>query len=357
MRENENNDSYKELAASIANPAIQSRVGFGTFRKFQRLFERSHELIARSSLLAPPEGGAPSLWAIDPEFLHFALRHGHGQYNHSHFIRYLTSPSVFEPTCVWALFWAIAKAEHQFSIKYLPFWSHEERLTGHFISQICERIEEFNVHWSSLVGNASQPSWLDVWYADTSIGNREKETGADLGLIVHGQYAGDDEFYKIVRFQVKKVPSSNTARIDLTQTKSLLRNEGVGHYLFFHGQDQQDWRRPPSVAPAREFQYNLTQAEKKLLEDKAGRKELGDASIQNIDNSSFDFSAFLTFAVADPAADFGAFARSKTAAVQILMSGGPPSRLAVISLGAAVQPSEWLHEMAEYVRLPRGDNG
>lgn len=357
MGENENSDPYAELAASIANPAIQSRVGFGTFRKFKRLFERSHNIISQSSLLAPPEGGASSLWAIDPEFLHYALRHGHGNYNHSHFIRYLTSPSAFAPTCIWALFWALAKAEHKFSNKYLPFWSHEERLTGHFISQICERIEEFNVHWSNLIGSATQRSWLDVWYADTSIGNREKETGADLGLIFHGQYSDDDEFYKIARFQVKKVPSSNTARLDLNQTKALLREENVGHYLFFHGQDRQDWRRPPSIAPAKEFQYKLERAEKELLEEKSRRKELGVESIENVDNSSFDFSAFLTFAVADPAADFGAYARSKSAAVQILMSGGPPSRLAVISLGAQVQSSEWLHEMAQYIRLPRGENG
>lgn len=355
MAADENKDLYAELAAAIANPAIQSRVGFGTFRKFQTLFERSHDLIFRSSLITPSEGRASPLWAIDPNFLHFALRHG--QYNYSHFIRHLTSPSVYEPKCIWALFWALAKAEHRFASKYLPFWSHEERLTGHFISQICERIEEFNTHWSNLVGSSDKHSWLDVWYADTSIGNREKQTGADLGLILHGQYSGDDEFYKVARFQVKKVPSSNTARIDFSQTKALLREENVGHYLFFHGQDAQEWRRPPSVAPAKEFQYKLEQAEKKLLEEKQQTKELGDESIENVDNSSFDFATFLTFAVADPVADFGAFARSKTSAVRILMSGGPPSRLAVISLGAQVQPSEWLHEMAEYIRLPRGENG
>jgi hypothetical protein len=355
MTENENKNQYAKIAEAIASPAIQSRVGFGTFRKFSSLFERSHRLVTRSSLLAPTIGGAPSLWAIDPEFFHFAIRKG--QYNHSHFLRYLTSPDAYEPTCIWALFWALAKAEHRFVNKYLPFWSHEERLTGHFISQICERIEEFNVHWSDLVGNADKRSWLDVWYADTSIGNREKHTGADLGLILHGQYSGDDEFYKVARFQVKKVPSSNTARIDLSQTKALLRENNVGHYLFFHGQDTQEWRRPPSVAPATEFKYNLERAEKELLEEKQNRKELGDESIENVDNSSFDFATFLTFAVADPAADFGAFARSKTSAVHILMSGGPPSRIAVISLGAQIQPSEWLHEMAEYIRLPRGENG
>lgn len=231
---------------------MQSRVGFGTFRKHRQVFEQSHRLIARSSLLAPPETAVHALWPLDPDYLHFALRHG--EYNHSHFFRYLTSPRVFQPRCVWALFWALVKSEHQFANKFLPFWSHEERLTGHFISQICERIDEFAVHWSSLAGGDPKRSWLDVWYADTATGSLEKVTGADLGLIVHGQYAGDEEFFKVARFQVKKVPSSNTARIDLNQTKALLQSEGLGHYLFFTGKiakiggDHRRSRRPQRLS-------------------------------------------------------------------------------------------------------------
>lgn len=350
-------DPYTPIAVAIANPAIQSRVGFGTFRKHGTIFERSHRLIARSGLLASRAAATDPLWAIDPDLLHFALARGH--YNHSSFIRYLTSPSAFEPGCVWALFWALAKSEHQFAARFLPFWSHEERLTGHFVSQICERIEEFAVHWSALTGSDPNRSWLDVWYADTAAGNREKETGADLGLIVHGQYSGDQEFFKVARFQVKKVPASNTARIDLNQTKSLLQTEGLGHYLFFHGQDRQDWRRPPTVAPASEFEHHVRKAESAQAEVMRVRSELGREDIQSIDNKSYDFATFLTFAFADPAADFGAFARSKSAAVRILMGGGPPTRLAVISLGAPVEAAEWLRELGNYVRIPGipgGDN-
>lgn len=93
-----------------------------------------------------------------------------------------------------------------------------------------------------------------------------------------------------------------------------------------------------------------------MAEGKTARKELGEESIQNVDNSAYDFAVFLTFAFADPSADHGAFARSKSEAVRVLMGGGPPSRLAVISLGARVHPSEWLDEMGEYVRIPVGDN-
>lgn len=349
-------DIHVQIASSIANRAIQSRDGFGSLRKHRTLFERSHGLITGSSLLAPSPVGANPYWAIDPEFLHFALRHGNYNYNHAHLVRALTTPTAFEPACIWALFWAMVKSEHEFSRKYLPFWSHEERLTGHLISQICERSEEFAVHWSALTHADPKISTLDIWYADTATGNREKETGADLGLIVHGQYAGDAEFFKSARFQVKKVPPSNTARIDLNQTKALLRTPGLGYYLFYHGQDRQEFRRPTTVVPAAAFENNLKNAEKIVLEGKQSRKELGEDSIQNVDNYAYDFAVFLTFALADPSADYGAIARSKSEAVRVLMAGGPPSRLAVISLGAPVEPREWLHEMGDFVSIPAGDN-
>ena len=71
--------SYAKIALSIADPAIQSRVGFGSFSKYRTLFERSHRLIVRSHLYwLPPSSDVSNLyWAIDPEYLHFrAMRHG-----------------------------------------------------------------------------------------------------------------------------------------------------------------------------------------------------------------------------------------------------------------------------------------
>jgi len=44
--------TYRNLAAAIADPAIQSRIGFGAFGKYSTLFERTHRLITKSSLLA-----------------------------------------------------------------------------------------------------------------------------------------------------------------------------------------------------------------------------------------------------------------------------------------------------------------
>jgi hypothetical protein len=349
--------TYRNLAAAIADPAIQSRIGFGAFGKYSTLFERTHRLITKSSLLAPPNG-AP-YWSIDPDFLHFAMRHG--QFHHAHFIRHLMTPDVYYPQCIWALFWALAKAEHNFAIRFLPFWSHEERLTGHFISQLCERISEFECRWADLDSSETKKSWLDVWYADTATGNREKETGADLGLIINGQYAGDREFFKAARFQVKKVPSNNTAIIDLDQTQALLRTENLGYYLFYHAQDRNEWRRPPSVAPAHEFANHVRTAEEAIKEGKRLPKnqELGTQSVNNVDSESYDFAAFLTFALADPGSECGVMTQSKNESVRVLMNGGPggpPSRVIVISLGKPIDRPEWLHALGEYVRIPKGEN-
>ena len=348
---------YRSLAASIADPAIQSRAGFGSFGKYSTLFERTHRLVTRSSLLAPPNGATHPYWSIDPDFLRFAIRHGNA--NHAHFIRTLMTPDVYYPQCIWALFWAMAKAEHNFATKFLPFWSHEERLTGHFISQLCERISEFEGRWTELDSADAKKSWLDVWYADTATGNREKETGADLGLIVNGQYSGDREFFKAARFQVKKVPANNTATIDLDQTRALLRTENLGFYLFYHAQDRNEWRRPPSVAPAFEFANHVTNAEKAIQEGKRVGNKLGSQCVSNVDSESYDFAAFLTFALADPGSESGAMANSRDEAVRTLMGGGPggpPSRVAIISLGKPIDRSEWQHALGEYVSLPRGDN-
>jgi len=38
-RENKTTDFYTPLSTAFATPAVQSRVGFGTFRKYRTLFE------------------------------------------------------------------------------------------------------------------------------------------------------------------------------------------------------------------------------------------------------------------------------------------------------------------------------
>ena len=105
----------------------------------------------------------------------------------------LATPTSYNPKGVWALFWALAKAEHNFLHKYVPYWSHEERLTGHLVSQLIDRLEEFGDAWATLNESTEPKATCRIWYADTATGRREATTGADLGLIVQAKFRDQDE--------------------------------------------------------------------------------------------------------------------------------------------------------------------
>ena len=240
--ENEENqlqivETFSPLAMEVTNSSIGTRTGFGAFRKYESLSENSIRLVIESGFFLPPQQkvGEPWFWILDPEYFHFFFRKAYPGQNFRHFLnRVLVNPLYFNPFCVWALFWALAKAEHQFLFRFIPFWSHEERLTGHLVSQIIERIEEFKPHWKSLDSYQfrNSTSLFEIYYADTASGRRESVTGADLGLVVHGIFPNQKEFFKVVRFQAKKVRKSGNARINIPQAFSLMERDELGYYLF-----------------------------------------------------------------------------------------------------------------------------
>jgi hypothetical protein len=147
---NQDYSTYVQLATDIFDQFSRGRTGFGAFRHFSNIFRETARLVLESGFLASPQKQDIPLWFLDEEWLHFHFRKGYPT-SHKHFInQILSSPSSYDPPCLWALFWAMAKAEHEFLIRYVPFWSHEERLTGHLISQLVERIESFSSYWTSL---------------------------------------------------------------------------------------------------------------------------------------------------------------------------------------------------------------
>lgn len=131
--------SYIKLAASIAEEVSRGRTGFGAFRNFSSISRETMRLAFNSGFFGIREKSVFPLWTIDADFLHFYLKRSHPDHR-SFFDQVLASPSSYDPSCLWALFWALAQAEHEFLSRYVPFWSHEERLTGHLVSQIVERL-------------------------------------------------------------------------------------------------------------------------------------------------------------------------------------------------------------------------
>ncbi|MCC6739553.1 MAG: hypothetical protein IT452_10960 [Planctomycetia bacterium] len=260
----------------------------------------------------------------------------------------LSQPSAFDPNPLWALFWAAVEAEGKFHELYVPYWSHEERLTGHLVSQLLERVEEFAPRWFALssLSQQTERDGMRLAYFDTATASREKFTGADLGLVVHGDLGGG-EFYKVARLQAKKANARGRCRIDLDQVEVLLSAEGAGYFIFYHFADARQGSPTPTVCAATDFADDVGEAKK---ERGGSKRELGEKR-RDVANLGWDFATFLTFGLADPQSDVGAHANSAVEAARLVMAGrGVPSRLAVLTLGARGR-LDWSDVLREHIRV------
>jgi hypothetical protein len=289
--------------------------------------------------------GSPE-WFFDGPFFH--RRFGRGYPHPSEFfVGLLGSPRSYQPEALWALFWAMATAEHQFLGRYVPYWSHEERLTGHFVSLMIERLTEFGVHWRCLSADAREaPARCELYYADTATARQEATTGADLGLILHCKFGPQEEFWKVARFQAKKVGRSGQAQIDLDQTEALLQQEALGFYLFYHAWGPGAWSLTPTVTAAARYSQAVQEHHQK-----GPKRNLGVASLPARE-SGFDFATFITFALADQASELGVATADPEHAMYALMGGNlrSPTRILVITLGNPSTTVNWDRVLAEYVR-------
>jgi hypothetical protein len=328
---------FIRIASEIAEASLRSRWGFGAFRKFDGVFRDSIDIVLQSSYFAPrPLDGPWPILAYDESLWKYRMP------PRTFIGNVLTSPASYNPAPVWALFWALAKAEHEFLQRYVPYWSHEERLTGHLVSQLIERLEGFAPHWRALNAEPAKESLCRIWYADTAAARKEGVTGADLGLIVQARLGSQEEFFKVARFQSKKVGRSGKARIDLGQVRALLHHERLGYYLFYHPLDKNSWSLAPTVRPATDFQHDLEEAQQQKPSGQLG------VITDLVNGRGVDLAMFVTFALADAGADHGVLASTAVEAVSVLMSGDPrPSRVLVVTLGEGTTPVEWntvLHE-------------
>jgi hypothetical protein len=290
---------------------------------------------------------------MDPEFWHFSSRRLRPDFRL--FVRSLINPQAYDPQAIWALFWALAKAEHEFLYRYIPFWSHEERLTGHLVSQMVERLEEFHPHWRVLTASDHE-SKCEIWYADTATARRESVTGADLGLVVHARFPNQEEFFKVARFQAKKADRSGKAAIDLNQVEALLRTAHLGYLLFYHPLDPKQWSLPPTVRPAATFSNEVQNARKNSDEPPHHRPRPGDLPSISVDTqgNGWDLAAFVTFALTDPGSEEGVLATTAEDAVGELMAHTvaplpSPSRILVVTVGAGTSTVHWPGLFREYI--------
>src|SRR5262245_5684504 len=346
-------DEYAERAKSLIGGILRGRSGFGALRHFDRIFRDTARLVLQSSFisLSSDRVSIPLVpwhrrfrdYFLDDVFL-----------NHRFFVsEMLTKPINYDPRTIWALFWALAKAEHEFLRRYIPFWSHEERIRGHLVFRCINRLEGFADAWLVLSGASSGEVLCRIWYADTAMDRRERETGADFGLVIHAKYPGQDELFKVVRFQAKKASRSGHAFLSLRQLKVLSRTENLGYYVFYHPFDEQRWSLTPTVASSSGLK-DMFKDELVNVPDDEDHTKLSDKSIGiEARDGGWDFSSFVTFAVADPASEHGVLARDPKDAALILMSHSMPSRVMIMTVGQGASTVDWGDVLREY--LPQAD--
>ena len=348
---------------------MTDRHGFGAMRHHASVLHPTVDLVLDSSFVAvpgPSDSRQPWWPFIDPDFMHFTMRRGKGL--HKLLIgSMLASPASFRPTAIWALFWAIAQAEHEFLQRFVRFWSHEERLTGHLVGQMMQRLEDFGIHWRALSDAEGQPgARCALWYADTATNSMEAQTGADLGLIVHAHLGGQAEYFKVARFQAKKTGSNGHARIDLDQVEALMAQENLGYFLFYHPIQGQRWTLPPTVRPATTFRGALEEAQKSAHQSSRSiiardHDSYGMRSLQARDGG-WDLASFITFALADAGSEHGVLVDTPSAARAVLFGQqtplSPPSRVLVVSLGSGLTDVAWDQLLGEHLtHHPLDDEG
>ncbi|MGB3495676.1 MAG: hypothetical protein WBA57_23305 [Elainellaceae cyanobacterium] len=344
-----------EEAQQLAKNWIRTRSGFGSFKHYSSIFQETVSLILESSTIAPIESlNLPFTRSSQKTIIH-SPRDDRKYFQEDFHIGYkalfelfLSKPSAFDPDLYWSLFWALAKAEHRFMLRYTPLWSHEERLTGHFVSQIVEQLEYFGASWVQSNQSAqSSNSRMKIYYADTAKDNQEKKTGADFGLIVQASCGNRQEFIKAARFQVKKVDNNNKARIELRQVKNLNQsNSKIGYFLFYSQFDSVRWILPPIVRSSKSLGY--------LVEESRGESEKPKTATVEVSKNGWDFSSFVTFGLADLTSDCGYLASNVQDAVNKLMrtesrENLPPSRIIAISIGDDISVIDWNRLLEEYL--------
>jgi hypothetical protein len=132
------------------------------------------------------------------------------------------------------LFKALIRAEIRLISRYIPQRSNEERLTGHFVSEIDNSVnmlkDTFLKLSKSLYG---EEKMIDFFYMDLSKGGKiEKFSGADLGLILVVDLPDFPFLVKSILFQAKKI--NGTARIDKNQLDTMKsHDQSDSAYLFY----------------------------------------------------------------------------------------------------------------------------
>jgi hypothetical protein len=238
----------------------------------------------------------------------------------------LGTPDSVALSPMWHLFWALTEGTQRFVSRYIKFWSHEERLTGHLITEIARAAEGGTV----LFDSSPLRGRVTLYYADVAARSMEAKTGADFAIIVQVATEGGGETFKVARFQAKKVGPNGKARVEADQLRVLRQTDGLGYYAFYYAPDNRSRLLPPTVVPAAMIEPPKDEKQKTLS--------------WSARSGACDFATFIVFALADLGSEHGVAAQSAQEAAQVALHGRSqlqrPGRALVLSIGPASAP-DW----------------
>jgi len=211
--------------------------------------------------------------------------------------------TVFKPPAYWSLLWALLEGEQSFQTEWVDAWSHEERLAGHFLTTAAAAGARLQPAYDALDRAWGGGARCSIDYVDTATGRRERQTGADFGVVVHGADSSNAEWVKAVLFQVKRTEQFGHFEVDFDQLKALLRTPE--------------------------------------LEAGSRSDTLGSGMVGRDNNQ--DWAFFMALAVSDPASGIGVPAATPLEAAHLLLrrSALPPSRIIAFGLGEMAGRTNW----------------
>lgn len=231
----------------------------------------------------------------------FFHRHFHPKYFHkflskngfSHLRNLLKDETAFESPLFFLLFKAFVYAEIKFINNYIPQNSHEERLTGHLISEIANSLSIINKTFKEKAFELYQSEVdLEFHYADLSSNNKEKYTGADLGLIFHINLPDYQEKVNVAIIQAKKF--NERASIDLKQIETLTKFAEKSAYYCFYDMNKKD-RTSPLIQRANSITSILGSNKEKYLSKSLKRNDITERY-----DGGIPLSIFLIFEMLNP---------------------------------------------------------
>jgi hypothetical protein len=145
----------------------------------------------------------------------------------------LNTDGYFNNGLFQILFNAFVFAESKFVYNFIPQNSHEERLTGHLISEYIFALEIVkNAFQAKAFELYSANLTLDFHYTDLSANNQEKVTGADFGILFHINLPDYPEEVRAIILQAKKFKKNATIDIEQCETLKNFAEEGA-YYCFY----------------------------------------------------------------------------------------------------------------------------